>query len=82
MIRDICGQIVTKDGITFDDWSPEYYNEPFSAIIDSSDDDTAFYIALEAVDETNMAFYEPDWADVSDHFCFALDLCARDLSLT
>ena len=75
-------KIVTKDGITFDDWSPEYYNEPFSAIIDSSDDDTAFYIALEAVDETNMAFYEPDWADVSDHFCFVLDLPGRDLSLT
>ena len=68
-------KIVTKDGITFDDWSPEYYNEPFSAIIDSSDDDTAFYIALEAVDETNMAFYEPDWADVSDHFHF----CSRSV---
>ena len=47
-------KIVTKDGITFDDWSPEYYNEPFSAIIDSSDDDTAFYIALEAVDEVRI----------------------------
>ena len=57
---------VVKDGITFDDWAPEYASEAFSAIVDSSEDDTTFWLALEAVDESNMAFYEPDWADWMD----------------
>jgi hypothetical protein len=57
---------VVKDGITFDDWSPEYVGEPFSAIVDSSEDDTTFYVSLEAVDESNVAFYEADWADWMD----------------
>lgn len=57
---------VVKDGITYDDWAPEYVGESFAAIVDSSEDDTAFYISLEAVDESNVAFYEPDWADWMD----------------
>ncbi len=28
---------VVKDGITFDDWSPEYVGEPFFAVVDSSE---------------------------------------------
>ena len=59
------GQVV-RDGITYDDWAPEYVGEAFAATVDSSEDDSTFYLSLDAVDESNVAFYEPDWADWMD----------------
>ena len=57
---------VVKDGVTYDDWSPEFVGEPFAALVDSSEDETQLYIGLEAKDESNAGFYEPDWSDWMD----------------
>ena len=57
---------VVKDGVAYDDWSPEFVGESFAAVVDSSDDITSLYLSLDAQDESTVAFYEPDWSDWMD----------------
>ena len=60
-------RLVVKDGVTFDDWSPEYVGEVFSAVVDGSEDRTSFFISLdESPEETTVEEDWSDWIDTDD----------------